>query len=167
MKILISDMGGVIYSFDPSFDPQKHEAEFNRAMIAVGKSESNLSDQLQDEWEAVNRGLLQVYPNKTGIDNFVKNLNWYHGVIVATSKVETTKWILDKFTIPLDNLDIFDISIYGSKKDKNAWYQIFKDYQSIDVIVEDSEKNLTIAKECANELGFGPKTYTSMPLLNQ
>jgi len=165
MKNLVSDVGGVLYSFDPSFDPRKHEAAFVKAMEYLGKAKLDLKSQLEGEREAVAEGLLQIYPHRSGVRNFLKNLTFYHGILVATSLPETTRYILRQIGIPTAGLEIFDMSDYGSKKDKEAWKKILRNYSQIDVIVEDGEKNLAAAGEAAAELGFTPRLYQAMPLL--
>lgn len=165
MKILVSDMGGVLYSYHPSFDPVKHEEEFNKEIEKLVKDKENIKEVLRGEWEAINSGALKVYPNNDGIKNFVKNLKIYHCVVVSTSLVKTSRFILEKFSIPLENIDIFDISDYGSKKESEAWKKIFVKLPSVDVIVEDNEKNLNAALKAATELGYNPKIYQTMPLL--
>jgi len=167
MKILVTDMGGVLYSADPGFDPIKHLENFERAKLELGCVTTDFKSQLEAEWLAVEKGTLKIYPIESGISNLKHNLDNCKVVIVSTSLVKTSKFILEKLGIKTNDFDIYDMSDYGSKKDKEAWRKIFEKYDSIDYIVEDGESNLKAANEAARELGFAPKTFTAMPDLGK
>lgn len=167
MTNLISDLGGVIYSFDPTLDPAKHQTIFNDLIKTNQLVSSNLKDILEFEWTAIISGQLKIYPIKTGIDNLLRNLSLYKLVVVSTSLTKTSKLILETLIIPSVGVEIFDISDYGSKKDKKAWQEIFQKYTRVDVIVEDDPQNLLAATNAAFELGFRPEAHLSMPLLTK
>jgi len=166
MKTLITDMGGVIYSFDSTFDPNKHQEAFDIVLKKQNMFDSDLKSQLEIELKSIQSKNLVPYPVEIGITNLNLNILKLKIVIVSTSLVRTSKLILEKFGINTDNIDFFDMSDFGSKKDKEAWKTIFKKYKSIDYIVEDGEINLKAANLAAQELGFSPKTFTSMPDLS-
>ena len=165
MKVIVSDMGGVLYSFDPGFDPDKHQEEFDRAMQKLGKEGAPIKEQLGGEWEAVRGELLKIYAVKRGVENMLVNLKSYKLVIVSTSLIKTSHLILEKIGLGKRAWKIFDISDFGSKQDPNAWRKIFEHLPSVDVIVEDGEKNLVAAQRAAKELGFTPKVFKDVPVL--
>ncbi len=156
-------MGGVLYSFDVSFNPEIHQQRFDEAMRKLGKENLSIGEQLEGEWEAVNRGLLKIYPIKNGIDNVLRNLEEYKLVVVSTSLVKTSELILDKIGLKDKAWKIYNMSDYGSKKDSESWKNIFKLLPGVDVIVEDGEKNLIAAHNAASELGLVSRTYTEVP----
>lgn len=162
MKILVSDMGGVLYSFDSSFDPGKHQENFDLVMNQLVSDNYGIKEQLEGEWKAVNKGLLTVYPNKKAVKNLLSNLEKYQLVIVSTSLVKTSELILEKIGLKNRATKIFDMSDYGSKKDREAWKKIFQQLESVDVVVEDSETNLKAANLAAIDLGFKPKIYSKI-----
>ena len=79
--------------------------------------------------------------------------------------VKTSKYCLEKLGINSQDFDIYDMSDFGSKKEKEAWKEILRKYESVDFIVEDGEKNLEAAGEAAGSLGWEPKLFTEMPSL--
>lgn len=166
MKTLISDMGGVLYSFDPLFKPKKHQEEYDRMLELSGKLNTDMKSQLEAEWQAVITGLIKIYPNQEGVRNLLENVKHHNLVIVSTSLEKTSEYILNSFGIPITEAKIFNMADYGSKKDKNAWKQIFKNLPSIDFIVEDGKSNLEAAVEAAKELGSNPQSETNMVLFD-
>ena len=158
-------MGGVLYSFDPSQNPERHGDRFDEAMKKLGLTDAPLKEQLEGEWKAVKSGLLKIYPNREGVENLLENLREWELVVVSTSRVKTSDWILKKIGVEKDPFRIFDMSDYGSKKDPDAWRKVFEQLPGIGAIVEDGEENLRAAGEAANGLGFVPALYTQMPKL--
>ena len=165
MKTLVSDMGGVLYCFDPSFDPTKHQENFDEAMKSLGLENADSKSQLAGEWVAIGKGLLKIYPIKKGVDNLLSNLTKYQLIIVSTSLIKTSELILNKIGLKNKARKIVDMSDYGSKKDKEAWKRVFNQLENVDIIVEDSEKNLKAASQAAEELGFETKIYKDISLL--
>lgn len=166
MKILVSDMGGVLYSFDRNFDSDIHLENFKAAVKKFGRPNPTPKEEMEAEWQAISSGFLKFYPHKEGITNTLINLErGYRLVVVATSLVKTTETILAKIGLSGKAWKIFDISDYGSKKDSEAWKKIFQTLPGVDVIAEDGEKNLTAATQAAADLGFKPQTFIKMPLL--
>ena len=135
----------------------------NTSTKKLGRDKGDTKNQLEGEYSAVQNGDLTVYPVKTGIENLVKNMLTCRVVIVSTSLVKTSRLILEKSGVETSGVDFYDMSDFGSKKDKNAWKKIFEKYESVDYIVEDGKNNLEAAKEAAVDLGFRPKLFTSMP----
>jgi len=166
MKVIVSDMGGVLYSFDASFDSERHQQEFDKVMQKLNKSNATIKDQLEGEWRVVSQGLLNVYPIKGGVERMLENLESYKLVIVSTSLVKTSEHILEKIGLGKKAWKVFDISDFGSKKDGEAWKAIFRQLPAVDVIVEDGEKNLVAAEQAARKLGFTPKVYKEVPVLD-
>jgi FMN phosphatase YigB (HAD superfamily) len=166
MKIMVSDMGGVLYSFDKSYEAAKHQLAFDEVMEKMGKENDDIKSQLEGEYEAIQKGELTVYPMENGINNLRKNIGQCKVVIVSTSLVKTSKLILERFGLSSNIFDIYDMSDYGSKKDKGVWKKIFLEYESIDFIVEDGRDNLEAAKAAARELGYSPETFIEMPVVN-
>jgi len=165
MKLLVSDMGGILYSFDSAQDPMRHEEKFDEAMKELGLTDAPLKDQLEGEWRAVNSGLLKVYPPREGVENLLRNLQEWKLVIVSTSRVKTSDWILKKIGVKIDPFRIFDMSDYGGKKDPGAWQKVFEQLPGVEAIVEDGRENLRAAGEAARDLGFAPTLYSRMPKL--
>jgi hypothetical protein len=179
MKILVSDLGGVLYSFDPTFSPKKHEQEFVRGLTKVERLDSSLkgvADEftrgiitkrtLQAECLALEKGILKVFPIFKGAVNLVKNLKTFQLVVVATSLKKSSEFILGQIDPRIKADYIFDVSDYGSKKDWLTWKKIFAQLPRVDVIVEDGEKNLEAAGLAARELGLTPQLFASMPRLH-
>lgn len=165
MKILVSDMGGVLYSFDAGFDPEAHQRKFDKMMEKLGRGGSSTKEQLVGEWEAVNNGWLKVYPVKKGVESMLINLKSYKLVVVSTSLTKTSELILEKIGLAKKAWRIYDMSDFGSKKDPGAWRMIFKSLPRVDAIVEDGEKNLEAARQAAGELGFTAKAFSQVPIL--
>lgn len=161
----MSDMGGVLYSFNSSFDPDKHQQEFDRVMQKLGKDSAATKEQLEGEWEAVNQGLLKIYPIKGNVEKMLANLKSYKLVVVSTSLIKTSELILEKIGLGKKAWKVFDMSDFGSKKDPSAWKKVFSQLHMVDVIVEDGEKNLLAAEQAARELGFAPKVFKEVPIL--
>lgn len=155
-------MGGVLYSFDPSFDPLKHQQKFDEAMRSLGKESLPVKGQLEGEWEAVNKNILRVYPNKTAVGAVFDLLKDHKLVIVSTSLAKTSKLILKKIGLEGVAWKVFDMSDFGSKKDSGSWKKIFKSLHSVDVIIEDGKENLEAALQAAKELNLTAKGYTSV-----
>jgi len=164
---LVSDLGGVIYSFDSTLDPIKHQLAFNDLINNNHLENADLKTHLELEWQSILKGDLKIYPIKSGIDNLLENLKSSKLIIVSTSLAKTSKLLLETLGIPTVGVEIFDISKYGSKKDKKAWQQIFHKYTHIDVIVEDNPQNLLVSSNAAYELGFRPEAHLAMPLLTK
>lgn len=176
MKTLISDLGGVLYSFSKTFDPDEHENEFLKALESLECTEEfngivaeykiGMSKKiLIAENKAVTTGILKIYPNKKGVNNLISNLNIYDLFVVSTSLVDTSKFVLETVGINLEHIKIFDMSDCGSKKDIKSWEKIFSKLPNVDIIVEDGKKNLEAAGIAANRLGYSPKLYDHMPKL--
>lgn len=159
-------MGGVLYSFDATFDPNKHQEEFDKAIKKLGKEGTSVKEQLEAEWEAVITGLLSIYPVIDGVKNMQSNLKDFKLVVVSTSLVKTSELILEKIGLGKRAWMVFDMSEFGSKKDTQAWKAIFQQLPTVDVIVEDGKKNLTVAEQAARELGFSPKVFKEVPILD-
>lgn len=167
MTNLISDLGGVVYSFDPTLDPVRHQSIFSELVKNNRLENADTKAILEFEWTSIIRGDLKIYPIKTGIDNLLHNLGFSKLIIVSTSLTKTSELILDTLGIPSVGVEIFDISDYGSKKDKKSWGKIFQKYTRVDVIVEDDPQNLLAATNAAYELGLKPEAHLSMPLLTK
>jgi len=114
-------MGGVLYSFDSTFDPIVHEENFSHAIEALGKKGLSTKEQLEGEWLAVKSGRLVVYPQVEGVSNLLASLNKFKLVIVSTSLVKTSNLILQKVGLGGKAWKVFDMSDFGSKKDPEAW----------------------------------------------
>ena len=158
-------MGGVLYSYDRDFDLIGHQQAFDQMIKKSWLEDSDHKTQLEAEYQAVVDGNLMVYPIENGLKNLAKNFEAYKVIIVSTALVKTSKYILEKLGLGSDMFDIYDMSDFGNKKDKNAWKKIFINYNSIDCIVEDRKENLKAAGEAANELGFEPELFTNMPVV--
>lgn len=165
MKLLVSDMGGVLYSYDRLFDQAGHQRAFDEVIKRAWLEDSDLKPKLEAEYQAVVSGELMVYPMESGLSNLGKNLTTCKVVIVSTALSKTSRYILEKFGLGADMFDIYDMSDFGSKKDKNAWKKIFGNYGSIDYVVEDGKENLEAAGEAAEELGFEPELFINMPVV--
>ncbi|KKU43277.1 MAG: hypothetical protein UX61_C0025G0004 [Parcubacteria group bacterium GW2011_GWA2_46_7] len=85
-------------------------------------------------------------------------------VAIATSRKQTSRLILEKALGPdlSGQIDIYDMSEFGSKKDPEAWEKIFKHLGGVDVIIEDGEKNLEAAYQAALWLDYIPVKSTTM-----
>lgn len=167
MTNLISDLGGIVYSFDPTLNPDKHQAIFDELLQKNNLVSAPIKTILELEWNSIISGDLKIYPIKQGIDNLKLNLGFSKLIIISTSLTKTSELILDTLGIPSVGVEIFDISDYGSKKDKKAWKSIFENYTKIDVIVEDDPQNLLAATDAAFELGHHPSAHMQMPLLSK
>jgi hypothetical protein len=164
---LFSDLGGVVYSFDSTLDPLKHQSIFNDLLHKNNLDKAPLKTILEFEWNSILKGDLKIYPIKSGIDNLLENQKTSKLIIISTSLVKTSKLILETLNIPTVGVEVFDISDFGSKKDKKAWQQIFMEYTRVDVIVEDDPQNLLVATNAAFDLGFKPVAHLAMPLLTK
>lgn len=184
--VIISDLGGVIYSFSKTFNPDEHEEKFVAALKWYSENEprykntlteygnNNLFLALDIEKEAVIEGLnkkgertLTIYFNPEASQKLLENAKKFKIVIVTTSRKQTSLAIIKEalkqigqkkgvIEKTVSKFDIYDMSEFGSKKDSNAWKQILKNYPNIIVIVEDGEKNLNAAFQAASELGAIP-----------
>ena len=77
MKVLVSDLGGVVYSFDENLDPGGHQKNFDVAMTKLGLADADTKGQLEGEWQAVEKGWLKIFPTKSGVENLIENAkNW-------------------------------------------------------------------------------------------
>jgi hypothetical protein len=177
--VIISDMGGVMYSFSESFDSIEHEEIFNRNLYWYSQNEPRFAQVLekvkQGDYEPAlevekiaikkwfkhseDQGVLPIYFNIEAFKQLVENAKQYKVVIVSTSKVTTSMLILEngmeliqESALLVKELDIIDMSIFGSKKKPEDWLKIMKMYADIRVIVEDNETNLNAAFEAANSL---------------
>lgn len=192
--IIISDLGGVIYSFSKTFNPEEHEGKFVAALkwysenkpkyknVLAEYNNGNLHLALDIEKEAVIKGLnkkddakgaLAIYFSSQATQELLENAKKFKIAIVATSRKETSLAIINEAFQKIgqaredaekivSEFDIYDMSEFGSKKDSNAWKQIFKNYPNIIGIVEDSEKNLNAAFQATSELGTIPNRSQSM-----
>lgn len=194
-SVTVTDLGGVIYSFDPKFSPEGYEERFVEALQWYSKNSPKYRDvlslyqkgdiklALNVEKEAVIKALdnpndkagsLQIYIDPKAAKALVNNYLKYKIVVVSTSRVLTSKRIVSKAfevtssALPdtlekmISNIDFYDMSDYGSKKDPNSWKNIFTKYPNIIAIFEDSQKNLTAATKAAIELGNNPKSLEVM-----
>lgn len=164
---LFSDLGGILYSFDPSFDPIKHQLAFDRVVMSSIDPNTPVKQILEFEKRAITSGTLKIFPASTAISNLIHNLESHRLIIVSTSLVSTSELILDMLKIPTVGVDIYDMSDFGSKKAVGSWKSIFQQYTSVDVIVEDTPQNLLSASNAAFDLGFRPSSHLSMPLLTK
>lgn len=195
--VVITDLGGVIYSFDPNFSPEGYEEQFVATLqwysqnLPKYKDVLNLYEKgdiqlaLEVEKEAVIKGIvspsdkagvLPVYINSNAALALAKNYLKYKIAVVSTSRLATSRQILRKafeeasLKLKLtdtpekmvSDMDIYDMSDYGSKKDPNSWKDIFTKYSNIVAIFEDSHKNLAAASQAAQELGNNPKSLEAM-----
>lgn len=195
--VVVTDLGGVIYSFDPKFSPEGYEERFVEALQWYSQNspkyrdvlslyqEGDIKLALNVEKEAVIKaldnpdeaeGTLPIYINSKAVKALVNNYLKYKIVVVSTSRVLTSKRILSKafekassvLILPdtpekvVANIDIYDMSDYGSKKDPNSWKHIFTKYTDIIAIFEDSKKNLDAAVQATKELGNNPKPLEAM-----
>lgn len=176
-KIFVTDLGGVIYSFEPSFDQEKFSQKFNSVVDWYSKNRPEIKDRLEVEKQAVfdslagntGEGVLPIFINQKAVEMLLKNSEKYKIVVISTSRVETSKAILkqamkEKTEDFISKTDIFDMSEYGSKKDSEAWKKIFEKYKDISLIIEDDEKNLEAAQIAAKQLGFNPVVSKEMIL---
>ncbi len=175
--IFATDLGGVVYSFEPSFDQEKFSQKFNSVVGWYSKNRPEIKDRLEVEKQAVfdslagntGEGVLPIFIDRQAVEMLLKNSEKYKIVVISTSRVETSKAILKqgmgkKAEDFLSKIDIYDMSEYGSKKDSEAWKKIFEKYKDISVIVEDGEKNLEAAQIAAKQLGFNPVASKEMIL---
>lgn len=166
MKVMVSDMGGVLYSYDKTLNADKHLENFNKVMGDLYKGGSPTNEISEVEWRAVNDGRLKIYPVKRGVENMLANLGNYQLVIVSNSFVKTSELILDKVGLRNRARKIFDVAEFGNKKDPEMWKKIFRQLPRVDVIIEDGEKNLAAAIQAAKELGMTPETYKEVPVIS-
>ncbi|OHD12227.1 MAG: hypothetical protein A2Z96_03720 [Spirochaetes bacterium GWB1_48_6] len=186
MKTIVTDLGGVIYSFDPDFDAEKHSGKFaevvqwydTRVLGFTGALEAyrggKIDRSLDIELLAVTKALqtknsgapdeLPVYFNQQAIQVLIGNMRSMKVVAIATSRKQTSRLILEKALGPdlSGQIDIYDMSEFGSKKDPEAWEKIFKHLGGVDVIIEDGEKNLEAAYQAALWLDYIPVKSTTM-----
>lgn len=167
MDNLFSDLGGILYSFDPSFDPIKHQQAFDQIVMSNIDRNTPVKQILELEKKSITSGTLKIYPAPTAISNLIKNLESHRLIIVSTSLISTSELILDMLKIPTVGVDIYDMSDFGSKKEIESWKAIFQQYTSVDVIVEDTPQNLLSASNAAFSLGFKPSSHLTMPFLTK
>ena len=183
--VIISDLGGVIYSFSPLFHPKEHEDKFIAALRDCSDREARFHDVLRQynegkldlaleaEKEAVTNGKLPVFINIEAAKALFDNTKKFRIAIVSTSKVETSKIIL-KIAFQeiginekqaekiVSEFDIYDMSLCGDMKKSSPCGEIIKQYKNIDAIIEDSEKNLNAAIEASVKLGHKTEGFTKM-----
>jgi FMN phosphatase YigB (HAD superfamily) len=162
---LFSDLGGILYSFDPTFDSVKHQQEFDRVVMSGIDPSTPIKQILELEKKYISNGSLKIYPASEAIANLIHNLESHRLIVVSTSLVSTSQIILETLNVPTVGVDIYDFSDFGSKKDVDSWKAIFHQYTSVDVIVEDTPQNLLSASNAAYDLGFKPSSHLTMPLL--
>ena len=154
-------MSGVLYSYDPGFDPDKHLEIFDRVMGEMDEGK----DKLEGEREAIEDGRLVVYPVKKGVENMLFNLKIYKLVVVSNSLIPITELVLERIGLGNKAWKIFDSGELGSKKDPEMWKKIFRQLPRVDVLIEDRESNLVAAEQAARELGLAPKVFKEVPVL--
>lgn len=187
--IVVSDFGGVIYSFSRSFDPSEHDLVFYRNLdwyaqkveafssAVAEESEGQMDKALEIERLAVTKGFekpgaegtLAVYFITEALLALAQNSKNYKIVIVSTSLVETSRLILKMGmksigfdSSVVDMFDIHNMAQFGSKKNSDAWGKILESYKSIVAIVEDNEKNLSAAYKSAKLISTQVKKSTKM-----
>jgi len=157
--VLVSDMGGVIYSFSPTFDPNVHNEIFERVVKEL-EIKKEITNELEAEFLAVSswfggkRGaeVLPIYPVTGAAARLAANSSKYKIVIVSTSLRKTSEMIL-RYAFEMaeidgsfiNQFDIVNMAEFGSKKSPEAWATALSPYDNIRVIVEDNETNLQAA----------------------
>lgn len=174
--VLVSDMGGVIYSFSSAFNSSKHNEVFDR-VAEVYKSEEGISDELEAEFSAVSRWIegkrgkdvLPIYPVADASVHLASNSDKYKIVIVSTSLKKTSEMILryafERAGINHSTIALFDIvnmSEFGSKKSPEAWEKALRPYTDIRIIVEDNITNLEAATIAIEKRGQKVEQSTVM-----
>jgi len=186
LPVLVSDLGGVIYSFSATFDAKEHEKNFKRnlewylindkelAKRVIQEPEQELALTLEIEQVSVKKwfdgfksdGVLPVYFIPGAIEILLEDVASHKIVIVSTSKVETSKQILQEAirsvggnVALVDNFDIYNMSMYGSKKESINWGRIFANYTNIKAVIEDDPKNLLAACEAAKKVSPDVQQY--------
>lgn len=112
---LITDLGGVIYSFSKTFNPEEHEGKFVAALKWYSENEPKYKNVLEDynnddlclaldiEKKAVieglnkkndARGALAIYFNPQASQELLENAKKFRIAIVATSRKETSLAII-------------------------------------------------------------------------
>jgi len=172
-KVVVFDMHGVIFSFDKNIS--KSGNLLDEAIKKKGLADlDDIRRYLEFEFEIVREIIdkknndLGVYEISNAIDVLVSFVSrGYKIVIVSTSKVETTKVVLEYLFRQkkidcniIDSFEIFNSAIYGEKDDYLTWKEIFSNYSFIEVIYEDNKKYLNEALRAANELDFESRGYT-------
>lgn len=172
-QILVTDLGGVIYSYVPDFDQLGFSQKFESVVDWYLKNQKDFSDRLDVEKEAVKKGLvgeegnfsLPIFINQEAVIMLRENAKKYKIVVISTSRKETSEMILKKAFNDNEiilSFDIYDMSEFGSKKDSQAWKKIFEKYKDISVIIEDGPENLKAADSAARQLGFSPRISEKM-----
>ncbi|MEA3356992.1 MAG: hypothetical protein U9Q67_00975 [Patescibacteria group bacterium] len=167
-KYIVLDMHGVVFCHDPDCDIEKSSERFAEELKKYASNNKQYKD-LDVECDSIKKGIkdssyLQLYFIPHTIQSKNKLFSSKNKIIVVSnSRVETSKLIIKEFfsrydlKYPLEKLDFYDFSQYGSKKESGAWYEIFRKYQRIDVIFEDKPIYLSAACEAAKKLGFSPQ----------
>lgn len=187
MKNIILDLHGVIYCHSSDFNREKSFEIFSEelekyrnkfpkkyAEVTVKSNQGDESLSHEIEQDSIYKGVgdnkyLQLYilPDaiKKAKEIFVPE---NRVIIISSASIETIKVVLKKYSecagvnISIPDKDLYDSAKYGSKKDTEMWKKIFKNYDNIDVIVEDKSANLEAAGLAANSLGFKPRLLSSL-----
>lgn len=169
-ETIIFDMNGIIYSFSKNFNSKENNNNFDNYI----QNNSNIKDispkeELELEFLGISNffenkeNQLKIYKIQKGIDLLEKFYKEEKNIlIVSTSKVETSKLILKHYLTNydiLENIKIYNMLDFGSKKEIKAWQEIFEKYENITKIYEDGEKNLEAAKKASQNLGFNSQCY--------
>lgn len=190
-EVVITDMGGIIYSFSKTFDPIEHEKVFNTNLAWYAQNEERFSNVLEKEKigdielaleaEKISikkwfnspevPGTLPIFFNIDALQYLVQNAKKYKIVVVSTSKVTTSMLILEKgmeiineSPLLVKEFDIIDMSIFGSKKKSEDWVKVLKMYANVVAIVEDNEMNLEAAITAATSLQLNVQKSLEMDL---
>jgi hypothetical protein len=157
---LVTDMGGVIYSFSSSFDPQEHNQAFDQAINILDPN--GTQDELDVEFAAVSAwlhglrypGVLPIYSVPDAARNLATNAGKYKVIVCSTSLEKTSEMIL-RYVFELAGVDtsminefaILNMAKFGTKKDPDAWRNALLPYNDIQIVVEDGKVNLAAAIE--------------------
>ena len=164
-KYIVLDMHGVIFCHDQNCNMEKSGERFAEELEKYASKYEQYKD-LDVECDSIKRGIkdssyLQLYFMQHAIECKNKLFCSKNKIIITSnSRVETSKLVIGEFfsrydlKYPLEKMDFYDFSQYGSKNESGAWYEILRKYQRIDVIFEDKPVYLSAAREAAEKLGF-------------
>lgn len=186
MATIILDTHGIVYCHDSGYDLSKSGERFNVELEKYARQGGRYSDVIEEhengdvdlaheiEYDSIKKGLtekscLQLYFLPEAIDAARKLFDEKNRIIaVCAAKVETINIVLTEFLkivkmkYPVDKIDMYESSKFGSKKESGTWKAVFKNYDRIDMIFEDKPENLEAANMAAETLGF--KAFCSTTL---